>query len=278
MKKLKFIFQILKYLAIIVFLLFIQVFLVERYYVRFPEYEYKNSKIPKEFDGYRIAVITDVHYGSLDPGFWIQWVFENVKEKNPDVIVGLGDYVKKSKHSNELRNVWPILNDLEAKDGVFLVNGNHDHWANSKLAKSKLEESGKSLENKTTYISRRGSKVYFAGIGDFWEHKTNPDFVLTKMPQNNFKILIMHNPDAINMNHKLRADLVLAGHTHGGQVRIPILNYSPVLPVQNRNFDKGFTKSKYGEDVFISAGMGWSILPVRFFCPAEVPIIVLRSK
>ncbi len=65
---------------------------------------------------------------------------------------------------------------------------------------------------------------------------------------------------------------------NGGQVRIPFMNYSPVLPVKNKEFDKGIKISNLGELVFISAGIGWSILPLRFNCPAEIPILVLRSK
>ncbi|EMO10832.1 hypothetical protein LEP1GSC137_1076 [Leptospira borgpetersenii str. Noumea 25] len=86
-----------------------------------------------------------------------------------------------------------------------------------------------------------------------------------------------HNPDASNTKHEEKVDLFLAGHTHGGQVRIPIFDFSPILPVKDSNFDVGFKKNKFGEDIFISAGIGWSILPIRFFCPPEVPLIVLRS-
>lgn len=246
--------------------------------MRFPEYEYHHKNIPKEFDGYKIAVLTDVHYGFLDPEFWIKWVLNSVESKNPNIIVGLGDYVKKSRSNEELTKVWPLLNKLSAKEGVFLVNGNHDHWANSKLAKSLLEKSGKSIENKFVYLKKGGAKVYLGGIGDFWENKTNPDTILKSQNKGLFRIVISHNPDSSNMKHSERVDLYLTGHTHGGQVRIPFFNYSPVLPVNNRNFDKGFTKNKFQEDVFISAGIGWSILPVRFFCPAEVPIIILRQK
>jgi uncharacterized protein len=273
----KFLNKAARFLLIIIFVVIIDSFLFERYYTAFPEIDYYNPKIPSEFDGYRIAVISDLHYGSLDPEFWIRWVLERTMKENPDLIVGVGDYVKKSRHDEELLAVWPLINNLRAKDGVLLVNGNHDHWANDKLTRHLLRDSGKSIENKSKWIRKSNAKILIAGLGDLWENPTNPDSVLNTSTENSFRIVIAHNPDSSNLKHKQKVDLYLTGHTHGGQVRIPIFDYSPILPVKNSNFDKGMKKNRYKEDVFISAGIGWSILPIRFFCRSEVPIITLRS-
>lgn len=84
-----------KLIFISLFILFLNSFVCERYIVRFPIYEIESSKIPKSFDGYKIAVVSDLHYGFLNPEFWIRHVIEEINEKNPDLIVGIGDYVKK---------------------------------------------------------------------------------------------------------------------------------------------------------------------------------------
>ncbi|AAN47649.2 metallophosphoesterase [Leptospira interrogans] len=271
MRKLKF------YVILILFLVGVNCFIIERYWVRFQEYEFKSDKVTKDFDGYKIAVVSDLHYGFLNPEFWVRWVIKRVNSQNADLVVGLGDYVKKRNTDVELLKVWPILKELKAKDGAYFVNGNHDHWANDKLSLELLEKSGRSIRNKNIVIRRNISKFILAGIGDFWEDRADIDKVLSGTFSKDLRIVLSHNPDSSNTKHKEKVDLFLTGHTHGGQVRIPFFNFSPVLPVKDSNFDIGFKKNKFGEDVFISAGIGWSILPIRFFCPSEISLIVLRS-
>lgn len=265
------------YFVVVLFFIGVNCLFIERYWVRFQEYEFKSDKVAKDFDGYKIAVVSDLHYGFLNPEFWIRWIIERVNSRNVDLIVGLGDYVKKRNTNTELLKVWPILKELKAKDGVYFVNGNHDHWANDALSLELLEKSGRSIRNKNVVIRRNTSRFILAGIGDFWEDRTDIDKALSGTFHKDLRIVLSHNPDASNTKHEEKVDLFLTGHTHGGQVRIPILNLSPILPVKDFNFDVGFKKNKSDEDVFISAGIGWAILPIRFFCPAEVSLIVLRS-
>ncbi|MCB1176715.1 MAG: metallophosphoesterase [Leptospiraceae bacterium] len=258
--------------------LIINSLVLERYFVRFPEIEFVSEKIPPEFDGYKIAVISDLHYGFLDPLFWVKNVIHSVNEKNPDLIVGLGDYVKKKKSKTELSIVWKELKKLKAKDGVLLVNGNHDHWADHEYSLKLLEESGYSLRYKSKIIHRKKDKIQFVGVGDYWEDNLGLNKILSESQKDIFTVLLSHNPDFSEEGHDQKVDLFLTGHTHGGQFRIPLIDYSPVVPIKNKKLDKGMKVNKFGENVFISAGIGWSIIPIRFNCPAEVPIIILRLK
>ncbi|MBM9589874.1 metallophosphoesterase [Leptospira sp. 201903075] len=268
----------IKYIIWFLLFLFVNSFFIERYIVRFPEYEFYSERIPKEFDGFKIAVVTDLHYGFLNPEFWIQHLVSKTNDLKPDVIVGLGDYVKKRNRDVELLAVWPILNQFSSKEKVLFVNGNHDHWANHKLSLKLLEESGKSVRNKEILIQKKNQQIAFLGLGDYWEDHFEIDSVNSSQSDQIFRIVLAHNPDSTNTKHTTKVDLFLAGHTHGGQVRIPFFEYSPVLPVADKSLDQGFKKNRFGEDVFISSGIGWSIIPIRFYCPAEIPIIVLRSK
>ncbi|MDX1959493.1 MAG: metallophosphoesterase [Leptospiraceae bacterium] len=265
-------------LSFLIFIILFNSFILERYFIRFPVYEIESNKIPKSFDGYKIAVVSDLHYGFLNPDFWIKYVIQSINKKNPDLIVGVGDYVKKENYDQELIHVWKLLKLLKAKDTEVFVNGNHDHWANHELSISLLEESNKSLRYKTLDITRGNDKITLGGLGDFWEDHIPIDFVFKDSDPNIFRIALAHNPDSADTFHEEKIDLFITGHTHGGQVRIPFLNYSPILPVTNKNYDLGIKKSIYDELVFISAGIGWSIIPIRFNCPTEVPIIILRNK
>nr|WP_244147696.1 metallophosphoesterase [Leptospira yanagawae] len=260
------------------FILFFNSFVCERYIVRFPIYEIESSKIPKSFDGYKIAVVSDLHYGFLNPEFWIRHVIEEINEKNPDLIVGIGDYVKKRNFDEELIHVWKLIPLLKGKDAEVFVNGNHDHWANHLLSLRLLEKSKKSIRNRTIKIHRGNEKIIVGGLGDFWEDHIPIDPIFKKTDPKQYRIAIAHNPESADTPHTESIDLFIAGHTHGGQVRIPFLHLSPILPVQNKTYDLGMKKSMLGESVFISGGIGWSILPIRFNCPAEVPILILRHK
>ncbi|WP_039928318.1 metallophosphoesterase [Leptospira yanagawae] len=267
-----------KLIFISLFILFFNSFVCERYIVRFPIYEIESSKIPKSFDGYKIAVVSDLHYGFLNPEFWIRHVIEEINEKNPDLIVGIGDYVKKRNFDEELIHVWKLIPLLKGKDAEVFVNGNHDHWANHLLSLRLLEKSKKSIRNRTIKIHRGNEKIIVGGLGDFWEDHIPIDPIFKKTDPKQYRIAIAHNPESADTPHTESIDLFIAGHTHGGQVRIPFLHLSPILPVQNKTYDLGMKKSMLGESVFISGGIGWSILPIRFNCPAEVPILILRHK
>ncbi|ABZ92785.1 Phosphohydrolase [Leptospira biflexa serovar Patoc strain 'Patoc 1 (Ames)'] len=270
--------RIFKFILIFLLILFFNSFIFERYYVRFPIYEIESTKIPKSFDGYKIAVVSDLHYGFLNPEVWIRNVIGSTNEQNPDLIVGLGDYVKNRNFDEELISVWKLLPLLKGNDTEVFVNGNHDHWANHTLSLRLLEESKKSLRNRTLEIKRGKEKMIIGGLGDFWEDHIPIDHIFQHTDPKHFRIAIAHNPESADTSHKESIDLFITGHTHGGQVRIPFLQLSPILPVQNKNYDLGIQHSIFNEMVFISAGIGWSILPLRFNCPSEVPILILRHK
>jgi predicted MPP superfamily phosphohydrolase len=270
--------KIFKFILIFLLILFLNSFIFERYYVRFPIYEIESTKIPKSFDGYKIAVVSDLHYGFLNPEVWIRYVIGSTNEHNPDLIVGLGDYVKRRNFDEELISVWKLLPLLKAKDIEVFVNGNHDHWANHTLSLRLLEESKKSLRNRTLEIKRGNEKMIIGGLGDFWEDHIPIDQIFQHTDPKHFRIAIAHNPESADTSHNESIDLFITGHTHGGQVRIPFLQLSPILPVQNKNYDLGIQHSIFNEMVFISAGIGWSLLPLRFNCPSEVPILILRHK
>lgn len=248
--------KLIKLFLILLCLILLNSLFIERYFIRFPEYEIHSNKIPKSFDGYKIAVVSDLHYGFLVPEFWIKHTLHSINNKSPNLIVGIGDYVKKRNFDHELIKAWNLLTILDAKDGEFFVNGNHDHWANSILAIKLLEESGKSIRNKQIALKRENDTIIIAGLGDFWEDHIPIDNVFKDSDPNLYRIALAHNPDSSNTTHFEKIDLFITGHTHGGQVRIPFLNWSPILPVKDKNFDIGLKKSKYNEPVFISAGIG----------------------
>ena len=246
----------------------------ERYGVRIVEYEITVPNLPEAFDGYRILHFSDLHYGFLNPRVLVKGIVDMANSANADVIACTGDYVKKSNTKSELNVVFPELMKLSARDGVYMVLGNHDHWANNNEALRLLEQSGRSVRHKSVKIERGGSAIRIAGTGDLWEDEPGIDKALSDVPRDECRIVLAHNPDTADTDFDSRIDLMLSGHTHGGQVVLPFIG-PPFLPVKNRSYAHGLVKRKKCF-VFISRGIGASTIPVRVNCYPEIPLLKLK--
>lgn len=272
--------KMLKRLSIILIILLVPVYsiFVERYIITVREETLRFRNLPMEFDGFRIVQLSDIHYGFLTPRFWIESVFNRVRGMDRDIICLTGDYVKKRNCREEIREIWPMMEELSAPLGVFMVLGNHDHWADSSLSMEYLEKSGRSVRFRHRLIRRGKAVIAIAGAGDHWEDESGIDRALAGVPDGVFRIVLAHNPDTSDGPHRSRVDLYLCGHTHGGQFIIPFREYAPVLPVSNKDYSSGVKRNNRGETLFISRGLGWSILPVRLNCFPEINVITLRRS
>ncbi|MHB0979937.1 MAG: metallophosphoesterase [Thermoleophilia bacterium] len=249
-------------------------FAVERYLVSVNHYEIPIRGLSPTFDGFRILHLTDLHYGSLVPLAWLRTVLERALREEADLIVLTGDYVQSRDTRHELDVIWPELLSLKAPHGVRMVLGNHDHWADADHALTLLHESGLSLRHRAETITVGDGRLLLAGAGDHWEDKALVDETLAGWDPELPRIVLAHNPDTADGDFHERVDVFICGHTHGGQVRVPFLG-SPVLPVANKRYDQG-VKQAGDTTVFISRGIGWAVLPVRFDCPPEIAVLHLR--
>jgi hypothetical protein len=163
---------------------------------------------------------------------------------------------------------------LAAPAGVYAVLGNHDHWADTERSLYWLEKTGQNLRHRTATIARDGQRIWLVGAGDLWEDHVGLDGLLSGIPDGECRIVLAHNPDTADTDFSARVDLILAGHTHGGQVNLPFIG-PPVLPVKNKTYSSGLKFSPRGAPVFISRGIGWAVYPVRFNCLPEIAVLEL---
>jgi hypothetical protein len=230
----------------------------------------------------RVAVLSDLHVGSTGvPIAQLRNIVERTNSEHPDLIVLLGDYVIGGPRGNErsLRNFVPPeatateLQHLHAPLGVFAVLGNHDWWFDGERTRRALEEGAKIpvLENQAVHIDR--AHFWLGGIADLWTR--NPDIAGTLKQVNDSEpvVLITHNPD-IFPDVPNRVSLTLAGHTHGGQVRLPF--YGRPIRTSEFGYDAGLFV-RQGHDLFVTTGIGTSIMDVRFGVPPEIVILTLTS-
>lgn len=247
---------------------------LERYIILTNTHRLPVPNLPRAFDGFRIVQLSDLHYGPLVPLELVRHVVKRANELRPDIIVCTGDYVHEKNSTRQIDRVWPILAQLSARSGVYSVLGNHDHWADTARSEYWLKKTGQDLRQKVFPIQRNGHNLWLAGAGDLYEDHKSLDTLLGLIPDPECRVVLAHNPDSADTAFSKRIDLMISGHTHGGQVNIPFIG-PPILPVRNKNYSSGLKVSPQGCKVFISRGIGWAIFPVRFNCLSEIVVLEL---
>jgi predicted MPP superfamily phosphohydrolase len=246
---------------------------IERNIVLVNRYKVPINDLPLSFHGFTIAQITDIHMGFLVSSSFVEQVIHRTNSLKTDIIVCTGDYVHAKNSQREIDTVWPILSRLTARYGVYSVLGNHDHWADTDRSLYWLEKSGQNIRHQCKAIHKGRERILIAGAGDYWEDELKIDKVFSGSNQDDCRILLSHNPDSVDTVFETPLSLVLSGHTHGGQVDIPFWG-APILPVKNKNYSRGLIATPKTQ-LFISRGIGWAILPVRFNCYPEIAVLEL---
>lgn len=250
--------------------------LIERNIVLENHYNLYFKDLPEAFHDFKILQLTDTHLGQLVSKSFIYKVVHRSNLLNLDMIVCTGDYVHRRNHSDEIDAVWPILMKLRARFGVYSVLGNHDHWADEDRSLSWLQRSGQNLRHRKKKIQLGQDHIWIGGAGDLWEDKLEIDRTFQNVPARDFKILLAHNPDSVDQAFSTKLNLVVSGHTHGGQIIIPFLG-PPIVPVKNKLYTSGVIQLD-AMQLFISRGIGYSIFPVRANCYPEIAILHLKRK
>lgn len=228
--------------------------------------------LPKRFEGMTIAQLSDIHHCKYVPREFIKKCVRKVNALSPDIIALTGDFVYGSKEF--ITSVAEELSELKAKEGVFAVLGNHD---NKDETTGALAEKGiRVLINEHIPLYRKKDYLFIAGVDDLWEGKLDLETTL-KGIDDKPKILLCHNPDAIEKIKHTHVDFVMAGHTHGGQVCLPL--YGP--PVVYSKFGTRYTSGLFHEGktiMYVNKGIGVSNFPIRFFARPEITLFTLQNS
>jgi predicted MPP superfamily phosphohydrolase len=230
---------------------------------------------PASLDGLRVAVVGDLHAGSP----WVdlervETVVKAVVEARPDLILLLGDHMADvpfgtSVEPHQLAGALAGL--LRADVPVIGVLGNHDWYAGGWRVRAALEEVGLPVLEESAVPVLDG-RLWVAGVGDLWERTPSVERALADVPAGAPVLLMTHNPDVV-ADAPRSVQLVVAGHTHGGQV---VVAGRPFHHVSERTANQ-WMRGWYAEQrLFITAGVGSSLIPLRSVTP-EVPVLVLRG-
>jgi len=232
----------------------------------------------------KVALLADTHISTNGKrADFARQVVEKVMEQQPDLILLGGDYVSTTDGINYLGEVFE---GITAPLGVYAVLGNHDYWEGADEVKRALETTGvKVLMNGSVIIQEDDSSFVLVGIDDIWSGKPDWQKAFRDIPSDKPLVLLSHNPDAALNPTGRRADLIISGHTHAGQVYMPywmrriltrITGYKwPPMSEYGYRHMYGLIGEDWGQ-VYITSGAFLSDMPPRWYTRPEVAILELK--
>ncbi len=246
------------------------------------------KRLPEAFRGFKIAQLSDLHSSPLVDKEHLEHAVDLALAEKPDLVVLTGDFIGHTlrTHPDEIHefdaqyldNLVAALGRAKAPFGTYAVLGNHDFWSGPEVTQRICHEFETRagipvLRNQNIVLKRGEATLHLVGIDDYW-HTWDLKKALRRVPSTSLKILLSHNPD---INRHLmpahRIDLVLSGHTHGGQITFPVLG-APFATHMNKRYLKGLVRDG-DRQTYITRGVGHLVVPIRFNCPPEVTLITL---
>jgi uncharacterized protein len=230
------------------------------------------KRLPKKLENLRIVHLSDTHHSPFTNLEHIARAVDISNKLEPDMFILTGDYV--SHDSEYIAPVAKVLGNLRSEFGTYACLGNHDHWTDAgKVTDRFREQNINVLINEGFRFEARGASFWLCGVDDYMVGKTDLRAALRGSFPDEMKLLLAHNPVIVRQAARYGVDLVLSGHTHGGQVKIRDED-KRILP--RRKLKNGLHRRK-DTQIYITRGIGTVVLPVRFGCPPEISILELRN-
>jgi len=247
------------------------------------------------FNGLKIVLISDIHGGSNGvTEEKIRRIVVTANEQNADLIMLLGDYVAETDRIGSalkmpMATIADNLKGLSAKYGVFAILGNHDGYYGDEEVAAELRRVGyKVLDGELAAIEKDGQKLRILGLKDHQKINSWQDFsndakqILANNESSGDIIVLEHSPDVLpiitgELLISKDLKLMLSGHTHGGQVWFPIIGSAIVPSSHGQKYASGHIKDN-GLDLFVTSGIGTSILPFRFLVPPEIAVLTIYAE
>jgi predicted MPP superfamily phosphohydrolase len=248
--------------------------LVRRKWFRVVERVAHVEGLDPRLEGLRIAQLSDLHIGAHTPRGWgMRWA-RAANAKAPDLAVVTGDMVTSGTDFHA--DVAEVIGALRAKLGVFVSMGNHDYFGEGEPLIGLLRARGVSvLRNEGAVVERDGASIWLAAIDDTWTRRDDVARAMRDRPAGSTTVLLAHDPEAFDEAAEAGADVVLSGHTHGGQIAMPFFARAANLASFTHPYVLGFYRRGRAL-LYVHPGLGTTGPPMRLGAAPEVTILVLR--
>ena len=247
------------------------------------EYTLYHEHLPNDFDGMKIVHFSDIHYSRAITSSKIDEIVDEINLINPDIVVFTGDLIDKDVdlNSNDYKYLTSAFKKINAKYGKYAVIGNHDYKDIESIIRVFDESGFKYLENNYNIIySRNNEKILIGGIGNVTHNLDDVDSLKDMINTNgnvDYKIMLVHEPDISDkIIDNYDVSLILGGHSHNGQVRIPVIG-AIYTPVGSKKYYDEYYKIN-NTDLYISSGIGVSIANYRLFNKPSINFYRINKK
>jgi predicted MPP superfamily phosphohydrolase len=249
----------------------------ERYWIQTKQVSLSFPKLPEAFAGMRMVQFSDVHLGKYYSKSRLENLVTEIMKLKPDLICFTGDLF--DTHDGEPNDeIIPVLAKLNAPFGKFAVLGNHDHALGKARIANILGNSGfRVLDNEQSIVEKQGEHIRIVGVDDMFVGKPNLRTALQEDLAQPFTLLLSHAPDFADQASYFPVNLQISGHSHGGQVRLPLIG-ALTTPKFGRKYVQGLHKVKGSQLlVYTNRGIGTTNLPIRLFCRPEVTVFTIQA-
>ena len=232
--------------------------------------------LPERFDGFRITQLTDVHHSRIVGLEEVQRVVKMANDTRPDLIVLTGDYT--TSYRRYIEPCAAVLAGLTAPEGVWAVLGNHDHYTDPELTTRALVRNRIAVMNNANTTIRRGpDAIQLAGIDDWSWNGTDWRRAFYGLDGRQPSVLLSHQPIVLDLAEAQAASLILSGHTHGGQIKLPFIGAPARFATMDLKYASGLFRRGQTQ-LYVSRGTGVIGLPVRLGVRPEIAVLRLRHE
>jgi uncharacterized protein len=248
--------------------------LVEAWAYEVTETVIRIKELPERFEGFRIAQVSDVHHGRLVSIEEVRRVVGLANEARADMVALTGDYT--TSYRDYVEPCAEALAELSAPEGVWAVLGNHDHKTDGPLTRQALRRRGINvLTNQNTELRRGADTLQLAGVDDWGWGKADFARAMRGVDTSRPSVLLSHEPMALDVPETRGVSLILSGHTHGGQVTLPLVGAPAAYVWKHLKYLRGAYESE-GTQLYVSRGTGVIGVPVRLGARPEVAVLRLQ--
>ena len=232
------------------------------------------NDLPERFENYRITQLTDIHHSRILGIDEVQRVVQLAQQTKPDMFVLTGDY--STSYRRYIEPCTEALGILSAPEGVWAVLGNHDHYTDAELTTRALKRQHISvLDNQNTSLRRGSDTIQLSGVDDWTWNAADWTKAFAGLSNAVPTVLLSHQPNVLEFEQTRNVSLILSGHTHGGQIKLPWLGTPAKFATKDLRFAQGLFRHN-DVQLYVSAGTGVIGLPIRFGVRPEIAVLRLK--